>query len=340
MEAIKIKCIITNSIYYSFIFELRTHSVYICVYIYFHKQQLTKMKTKVILQTDFPNLNLVKRGKVRDIYDVGENYLIVSTDRLSAFDVIMSQGIPNKGKVLTKISEFWFNYTKDIVVNHLISTNVKDFPRECREYAEELEGRSMLVKKAEVISIECIVRGYITGSGWNDYKKTGKISGIALSEGLKESEKFPEPLFTPSTKAEVGTHDENISLQEAESIADKDTLRKIKKYTLDVYTKAADYALKKGIIIADTKMEFGVYNNEIILVDELLTPDSSRFWPEDKYEIGKSQQSYDKQFVRDYLLSINFNKQPPPPVLPEDVINKTSEKYIDVLFKLTGEKIT
>ncbi|MEJ2616479.1 MAG: phosphoribosylaminoimidazolesuccinocarboxamide synthase [Ignavibacteriaceae bacterium] len=298
------------------------------------------MKTKVIIQTNFPKLNLVKRGKVRDIYDVGEYFLIVSTDRLSAFDVIMSQGIPNKGKVLTKISEFWFNYTKDIVVNHLISTAVKDFPQECQEYAEDLEGRSMLVKKAEVIPIECIVRGYITGSGWNDYRKTGKISGIALSEGLKESEKFPQPLFTPSTKAEVGTHDENISLKEAENIADKDTLQKIKKYTLDVYTKAADFALTKGIIIADTKMEFGVYNNEIILVDELLTPDSSRFWPEDKYEIGKSQQSYDKQFVRDYLLSINFNKQPPPPVLPEDVINKTSEKYLDVLSKLTGEKFS
>ncbi|MFZ0454709.1 MAG: phosphoribosylaminoimidazolesuccinocarboxamide synthase [Ignavibacteriaceae bacterium] len=298
------------------------------------------MKTKVILQTDFPNLNLVKRGKVRDIYDVGENFLIVSTDRLSAFDVIMSQGIPNKGKVLTKISEFWFNYTKDNVVNHLISTSVKDFPKECLEYAEDLEGRSMLVKKAEVIPIECIVRGYITGSGWNDYKKTGKISGITLSGGLKESEKFPEPIFTPSTKAEVGIHDENISLKEAESIADSDTLQKIKKYTLEVYIKAADYALTKGIIIADTKMEFGVYNSEIILVDELLTPDSSRFWPENKYEVGKSQQSYDKQFVRDYLLSINFNKQPPPPVLPEDVINKTSEKYLDVLFKLTGEKVS
>ena len=298
------------------------------------------MKTKVILETNFPNLNLVKRGKVRDIYDVGENFLIVSTDRLSAFDVIMSQGIPNKGKVLTKISEFWFNYTKDIVVNHLISTSVKDFPQECHEYAEDLEGRSMLVKKAEVIPIECIVRGYITGSGWNDYKKTGKISGITLSEGLKESEKFPEPIFTPSTKAEVGTHDENISLKEAENIADTDTLRKIKQYTLEVYIKAANFALTKGIIIADTKMEFGVYNNKIILVDELLTPDSSRFWPEDKYEVGKSQQSYDKQFVRDYLLSINFNKQPPPPVLPEDVINKTSEKYLDVLFKLTGENIS
>ena len=298
------------------------------------------MKTKVILQTNFPKLNLVKRGKVRDIYDVGEYFLIVSTDRLSAFDVIMSQGIPFKGKVLTKISEFWFDYTKEIVINHLVSTSIKDFPEECSEYSEDLEGRSMLVKKADVIPIECIVRGYITGSGWNDYKRTGEISGIKLSDTLRESEKFPEPIFTPSTKAEVGIHDENISLKEAENIADQGTLRKIKNFTLDVYSKAADYALTKGIIIADTKMEFGRFNNEIILVDELLTPDSSRFWPENKYEVGKSQQSYDKQFVRDYLLSINFNKQPPPPVLPEDVINKTSEKYLDVLYKLTGEKIS
>jgi phosphoribosylaminoimidazole-succinocarboxamide synthase len=298
------------------------------------------MKTKIILQTNFPNLKLVKRGKVRDIYDVGEYFLIVSTDRLSAFDVIMSQGIPYKGRVLTKISEFWFNYTEDLVVNHLISTSVKDFPAKCQEYANDLDGRSMLVKKAEVIPIECIVRGYITGSGWNDYKKTGEISGIKLPGGLKESEKFAEPIFTPSTKAEVGIHDENISLKEAENIADKETLKQIKKHTLDVYTKAANFALTKGIIIADTKMEFGKFNNQIILVDELLTPDSSRFWPHDKYEVGKTQQSYDKQFVRDYLLSINFNKQPPPPVLPEDVINKTSEKYLDVLYKLTGEKIT
>jgi phosphoribosylaminoimidazole-succinocarboxamide synthase len=298
------------------------------------------MKTKVILQTDFPNLKLIKRGKVRDIYDAGEYFLIVSTDRLSAFDVIMSQGIPYKGKVLTKISEFWFNYCSDIVVNHLISTNVKDFPPECQEYSEDLEGRTMLVKKAEVVPIECIVRGYITGSGWNDYKKTGEVSGIKLKEGLRESEKFDEAIFTPSTKAEVGTHDENISLEEAENIADKKTLEKLKKYTLDVYSKASVFALTKGIIIADTKMEFGKAGDEIILIDELLTPDSSRFWPKDKYEIGRTQQSYDKQFVRDYLLSISFNKQPPPPVLPEDVINKTSEKYLDVLYKLTGEKIT
>ncbi|MEO8400056.1 MAG: phosphoribosylaminoimidazolesuccinocarboxamide synthase [Ignavibacteriaceae bacterium] len=298
------------------------------------------MNSKIILQSNFPNLKLVKKGKVRDIYDAGGNYLIVSTDRLSAFDVIMDQGIPFKGMVLTKISEFWFNFTEDIIQNHLISTNVKDFPKECEEYSEDLQGRSMLVKKAEVIPIESIVRGYISGSGWNDYKSTKKISGIDLLGDLVESEKLAEPLFTPSTKAEIGLHDENISLREAEKIADKAILKKVKSSALSIYSKASEYALKKGIIIADTKMEFGIYNNELILVDELLTPDSSRFWPVNKYEKGKSQQSYDKQFVRDYLLSINFNKQPPPPPLPDDVINKTSEKYLEVLFKLTGEKIS
>ncbi len=297
------------------------------------------MKTKIVLQTNFPNLKLVKRGKVRDIYDVGEYFLIVSTDRLSAFDVIMSQGIPYKGQVLTKISEFWFNFSKTIISNHLISTNINDFPKECLEYSEDLKGRSMLVRKAEVIPIECIVRGYITGSGWNDYKKTSKISGIGLSAGLVESEQFPEPLFTPSTKAEIGLHDENISLSEAEKITDSKTVNKISKATIDIYKSASEFALSKGIIIADTKMEFGFYKNEVIIVDELLTPDSSRFWPKDKYEKGRSQESYDKQFVRDYLLSINFNKQPPPPHLPEDIIGKTSEKYLEVLFKLTGEKI-
>ncbi len=294
------------------------------------------MKPKIILQTNFPNLNLVKKGKVRDIYDVGEYYLIVSTDRLSAFDVIMDQGIPYKGKVLTKISEFWFNFTKDIIPNHLISTNIEDFPSECEEYMEDLRGRSMLVKKAEVIPIECIVRGYISGSGWNDYTKTGKISGIELSPGLYESEQLREPLFTPSTKAEIGLHDENISIAEAEKIESKENLDKIKNSALSIYNSASNYALSKGIIIADTKMEFGKIDDEIILVDELLTPDSSRFWPADKYKKGSAQQSYDKQFVRDYLLSINFNKQPPPPHLPEEIIQKTSEKYLEVLHKLTG----
>lgn len=298
------------------------------------------MAQRIILQSDFPNLKLVKQGKVRDIYDLGEYYLIVSTDRLSAFDVIMAQGIPRKGEVLTKISSFWFNYVKDIIDNHVVATDVKDFPKECDEYAEDLKGRSMLVKKAEVIPIECIVRGYISGSGLNDYKRTGKISGISLPEGLVESEKLPEPIFTPSTKAEIGLHDENISFSEAEKIIDRSKLDKIKNATLAIYKKASEFALTKGIIIADTKMEFGIYKDEVIIVDELLTPDSSRFWPLSKYKKGGAQESYDKQFVRDYLLSINFNKQPPPPQLPEDIINKTGEKYLDALFELTGERIS
>ena len=297
------------------------------------------MKPKIILQTDFPKLNLIKKGKVRDIYDAGKNYLIVSTDRLSAFDVIMSQGIPYKGKVLTKISEFWFGLTKNIIQNHLITTNVDEFPIECREYAGDLEGRSMLVKKTKIFPVECIVRGYISGSGWNDYQKTGKISGITLPKGLVESEILPQPIFTPSTKAEIGVHDENISSAEAEKIIGKEVFEKIKTTALLIYKTASEFALAKGIIIADTKMEFGIYNNEIILADEVLTPDSSRFWPLSSYQKGKAQESYDKQFVRDYLISINFNKQPPPPVLPEDIIEKTSDKYLDALYQLTGEKL-
>ncbi len=297
------------------------------------------MKSKVILQTSLPGLNLVKKGKVRDIYDVGDHFLIVSTDRLSAFDVIMQQGIPNKGKVLTKISEFWFDFSRNIITNHLISTSVDDFPPVCSQYRDELEGRSMLVNKAEVIPIECIVRGYISGSGWNDYKSTGKISGIKLLESLEESEILPEPIFTPSTKAELGTHDENISADDAIQIAGEETVSKIRSAALDIYNAASEYALKRGIIIADTKMEFGIIDGKLILVDELLTPDSSRFWPVEKYEKGRAQESYDKQFVRDYLLSINFNKKPPAPILPDEIIIRTSEKYLEVLKKLTGESL-
>lgn len=297
------------------------------------------MNSKVILQTDFPDLKLVKRGKVRDIYDAGEYFLIVSTDRLSAFDVIMQQGIPYKGKVLTRISQFWFDFSKDIINNHLISTSPEDFPPSCKEYAEELADRTMMVKKAEVIPIECIVRGYISGSGWNDYKATGAISGIKLPEGMEESEKLPEPIFTPSTKAEIGTHDENISSEEAYKIAGRENVDKIREAALEIYKSASEYALERGIIIADTKMEFGIIDGKIILVDELLTPDSSRFWPMDKYEKGRAQESYDKQFVRDYLLSINFNKKPPAPILPDEIITKTSEKYLDVLYKLTGKTL-
>lgn len=297
------------------------------------------MKEKVILQTNFPKLKFLKQGKVRDIYDLDEYYLIISTDRLSAFDVIMAQGIPYKGKVLTKISEFWFNYSKDIIKNHLVTTDVNKFPKECLEYADDLEGRSMLVKKAEVVPIESVVRGYITGSGWNDYKKTGEICGIKLPAGMVESEKFPEPIFTPATKAEIGLHDENISEEIAKQIVGKETIDFIKQKTIKIYKNAVKYALGKGIIIADTKMEFGKVGNEIILIDELLTPDSSRFWPLDKYEKGKSQESFDKQFVRDYLVSIKFNKQPPPPLLPDEIIERTSQKYLEALEMLTGESI-
>jgi len=297
------------------------------------------MKEKTLLRTNFPGLKLFARGKVRDIYEVDEYLLLVSTDRLSAFDVIMDQGIPFKGMVLTKISEFWFNYTKNIIPNHFITTDVNKFPSVCKEYSNDLAGRSMLVKKAKVILIECIVRGYISGSGWNDYKKSGSISGIKLPAGLQESEKFREPIFTPSTKAEIGAHDENISADQAMQITDKDTFNQLKESTLKVYNKAAEFALAKGIIIADTKMEFGIFNGNIILVDELLTPDSSRFWPLDKYQKGRGQESFDKQFVRDYLLSIKFNKQPPPPPLPDDVIKRTSEKYLDIYEKLTGESL-
>jgi phosphoribosylaminoimidazole-succinocarboxamide synthase len=297
------------------------------------------METKVILDTNFPNLKLFAKGKVRDIYEVGDNLLLVSTDRISAFDVIMGQGIPYKGMVLTKISEFWFDYTKDLIPNHLITTNVDEYPDECKDYADDLRGRSMLVKKAKVVQIECIVRGYITGSGWKDYLAMGEISGIKLEGGLQESEQFPEPIFTPSTKAEIGEHDENISAEQALRITDENTFKILEEKTLEIYKKASEFALEKGIIIADTKMEFGYYNNDIILADELLTPDSSRFWPLDKYKKGRGQESYDKQFVRDYLLSVNFSKQPPPPELPDSIINKTSEKYLDIYKKLTGETI-
>ena len=297
------------------------------------------MYPKVILQTNFPGLKFLKRGKVRDIYEVGENLLIVSTDRISAFDVIMNQGIPYKGMILTKISEFWFNFVKDIIPNHLITTNVEELPAECKPYAEDLRGRSMLVKKTEVIPIESVVRGYITGSGMVDYKATGSICGIKLPEGLVESEKLSEPIFTPATKEELGAHDQNISEEEAKKIVGDDVINLIKEKTIAIYKKAYEYALKKGIIIADTKMEFGKFNGEIILIDELLTPDSSRFWPADKYQKGKVQESFDKQYLRNYLISINFNRKPPAPDLPDEIIQRTAEKYLEALEKLTGQKI-
>lgn len=292
-----------------------------------------------ILETKFEDLNFLKRGKVRDIYDLGDYYLLVSSDRISAFDVIMNEGIPNKGKVLNKISEFWFEFSKDIIDNHIITTNVDEYPEQCKNYKNELLDRSMLVKKAKLIPLECIVRGYITGSGLKDYQKTGSICGIKLPAGLVESEKLPEPIFTPSTKADIGDHDENINEEQAINLVGKETYEFIKNATISIYNKAYEYAYSKGIILADTKMEFGFYDGKIILIDELLSPDSSRFWPLDSYEKGRTQDSYDKQFVRDYLISINFNKQPPAPSLPADVISKTTAKYEEALYKLIGKKI-
>ncbi len=290
----------------------------------------------ILKNTNFPKLKLVKQGKVRDIYEIEDKYLIVSTDRLSAFDVIMEDGIPQKGKVLNKISEFWFKMTEDIVENHLITTNVEEYPQITKEYKSELEGRSMLVKKAELIPLECIVRGYLSGSGWNEYKQSGEICGIKLPQGLVESDKLPEPIFTPSTKAEIGVHDENISEEKAVEIVGRETFDSLKHYTISVYKKIYDYAYSKGIIIADTKLEFGYFNGKIILIDEVITPDSSRFWPKDEYKPGKSQNSYDKQFVRDYLISIGFNKRPPSPKLPAEIIQKTSEKYLEAVKILIG----
>jgi phosphoribosylaminoimidazole-succinocarboxamide synthase len=294
------------------------------------------MAEQIILETNFQKLELVKRGKVRDIYDLGEYFLIVSSDRLSAFDVILNQGIPFKGKVLNRISQFWFDFSKNIIANHLISTDVNKFTPACADYKNDLDGRSMMVKKTKVIPIECIVRGYISGSGWVDYQKSGSISGLKLPKGLVESEKLPEPIFTPSTKAEIGDHDQNISFLEAEKIVGRTNILKLQETALNIYKSASDYALTKGIIIADTKMEFGLFDNEIILIDELLTPDSSRFWSAENYQKGKSQDSFDKQFIRDYLLSINFNKQPPPPDLPQEIIKMTSQKYLEALNLLTG----
>ena len=290
----------------------------------------------VVIETNFPDLSLVKRGKVRDIYDLGNSYLIVSTDRLSAFDVIMQDGIPLKGKVLTKISEFWFRFTRDIVNNRLITTNIDEFPDNVKKYSDVLEGRSMLVDKAVLIPLECIVRGYISGSGWKEYKEKGSICGIELPSGLVESEKLPEPIFTPSTKADIGDHDENITEEQAKNIVGNDIYEKVKTYTLQIYKKAYEYAYERGIIIADTKLEFGIVNGEVILIDEILTPDSSRFWPKEDYQKGRAQKSFDKQYVRDYLLSINFDKNPPAPKLPDEIIKNTTLKYNEALKKLTN----
>ncbi|MCA1989967.1 MAG: phosphoribosylaminoimidazolesuccinocarboxamide synthase [Desulfarculus sp.] len=289
-----------------------------------------------ILQTNLPDVKLVGRGKVRDIYDLGEHLLIVASDRLSAFDVILPDPIPDKGKVLTQISVFWFGQMADLTPNHLVAWEVKDFPKSLAPYRDQLEGRSMLVKKCQPLAIEAIVRGYLAGSGWSDYKKTGSVCGYQLPAGLRESDRLPEPLFTPSTKAELGEHDENISLAQAERIVGQEVARQVASRALAIYGRARDIAAKAGIIIADTKFEFGLKDGELILIDEILTPDSSRFWPADEYEPGRGQRSFDKQYVRDYLESIGFNKQPPAPNLPAEVIEGTRARYLEALERLTG----
>lgn len=284
-----------------------------------------------------PELNLIKQGKVRDIYDMGDSLLMVTSDRISAFDVIMDQPIPDKGVVLTQISLYWFDLMKNLVPNHIITGNVDEFPAVCQPYKDQLKGRSILVKKCEPLAIECVVRGYITGSGWKSYKTDGTVCGIKLPAGLVESQQLPEPIFTPSTKEELGAHDENIDFATAAKIVGQANAEKVRDLSLTIYKKGAEIAAQRGIIIADTKFEFGLYNGEIILIDEVLTPDSSRFWPADKYEAGHGQASFDKQYLRDYLESLDWNKQPPPPVLPEEVIKNTRAKYVEALRYITGD---
>ena len=289
-----------------------------------------------VSETNLEALNLIKRGKVRDIYDLGDYLLMVATDRISAFDVVMPNPIPEKGKILTQISLFWFEIMKPVLPNHVISADVDDYPEICRPYSDILRSRSMLVKKAEPLPIECIVRGYISGSGWNDYQMSGNVCGINLPEGLKESDKLPEPVFTPSTKAESGLHDVNIDFEKTVEKIGKPLAEKVRTLSLEIYNKGADLAFNKGIIIADTKFEFGLLDDELILIDEILTPDSSRFWPRSSYKPGGAQKSFDKQYLRDYLLSINWNKKPPAPSLPQNVINNTRNKYLEASQQLTA----
>jgi len=295
--------------------------------------------TILITQTNFANLHLLHRGKVRDLYEVNDQLLMVASDRISAFDVVMDDPIPDKGAILTKLSLFWFDYLKDIVPNHLITANVAEYPAACAPYLEQLAGRSLLVKKAKPLPVECIVRGYLSGSFWQAYKKDSTVCGFALPAGMRESDKFPEPLFTPSTKAALGTHDENISLAEMEKIVGKEQTARIKDICVRLYVKAADYARSRGIIIADTKFELGICDGELILIDEVLTPDSSRFWPENQYQPGAGQPSFDKQFLRDYLSSLDWGKNPPPPKLPKEIIEKTASRYREALVKITGGDI-
>ncbi|MGE4546985.1 MAG: phosphoribosylaminoimidazolesuccinocarboxamide synthase [Desulfurella sp.] len=290
--------------------------------------------SEVVLETNLEGVKLLKRGKVRDVYDLDDKLLIVATDRISAFDVILPNGIPGKGEVLTQISLFWFEKTKDIIQNHIISGSIDDYPSSLKKFDSLLAKRSMLVKKTDPILIECIVRGYISGSGWVEYNQTGKICGIELPKNLKESQKLGEPIFTPTTKAESG-HDQNITYEQMCEMIGDGLASEIKKTSLLIYNKASQYALEKGIIIADTKMEFGIYNGKLMLIDELLTPDSSRFWLVSDYKVGQSQDSFDKQIVRDYLLTLDWNKTYPGPILPPHIVEKTAKRYREILEMLT-----
>lgn len=293
----------------------------------------------IIPGTEYEGLPLIRQGKVRDIFDTGDALLMVTTDRLSAFDVVLPDAIPDKGKVLNQISVFWFKQMESIVKNHIISTDVNDYPQEFHKYKDQLDGRSMLVKKAEPMAVECIVRGYISGSGWKSYQSEGHVCNIKLPQGLKESDKLEAPLFTPSTKAEIGDHDINIGFDEAVNIIGKETAEKLRDLSLEIYNRGAAFALEKGIIIADTKFEFGLLDGEIILIDEILTPDSSRFWPLDDYAPGRGQKSFDKQTVRDWLTNSGWDKTPPGPKLPQEIIDNTSKTYKEIFTRLTGNTI-
>ena len=288
-----------------------------------------------LYDTVFPDLRLIRRGKVRDIYDLGDSFLMVATDRISAFDVVMPNPIPGKGRILTRMSMFWFGAMESIIANHMITADADEFPESCRPYAEILKERSMLVRKAEPLPLECIVRGYLSGSGWKSYQESRSICGIRLPGGLQESERLPEPVFTPSTKKEAGSHDVNISFGEAEDIVGQDPAARLRDISIAIYKKAVGIADQCGIIIADTKFEFGLVGEELVLIDEILTPDSSRFWPKDAYRPGRAQKSFDKQYVRDYLLSLEWNQMPPAPELPPDVVENTRRKYEEALRRLT-----
>ena len=296
-----------------------------------------EMMANTVLETNIEGLK-PSRGKVRDIYDLGDQLLIVATDRISAFDVVMANGIPYKGIVLTQISKFWFDLLSANVEHHLISDDLSDFPKPFCDYPEQLEGRSMLVRKGEVLPIECVIRGYLAGSGWKEYQQNGTVCGQKLPDGLKQCQKLPELIFTPATKAERGTHDENISFERCVEIIGIDAAEYVRDKSMEIFETASDYAESKGIILADTKFEWAYFDDRLILIDEVLTPDSSRFWPADKYQAGRDQESFDKQFVRNYLESINFDKSGPGVELPEDIIAKTSDKYIQAYEQLTRKQ--